>query len=108
MDFDEIFECTFLSTHQGSVDADELSRLSGLSASELEELVEFGALTPIESRSRARIFSNDAVTLARTAGRLRAHFDLNMSGVALALIYLQRMRELEGKIIELECHLVRR
>lgn len=43
----------------------------------------------------------------RGAARLKRDFDLNPAGLALALTYLERIRELEARLRRLECRLMR-
>ncbi len=85
----------------------ELQRASGLSKTEITELVEIGVF---EQSSRDRVgwvFSSRCISQARTALRLRNDFELNTQGVALALTYLERIRELEDRLHELECQLLK-
>jgi hypothetical protein len=80
----------------------ELSDLSGLSVSELTELVEFGAFEHDDSPDETRRFSGECLVTARTAARLRTDFDLQPSGLALAVKFLGRIRELEAQLRDLQ------
>jgi chaperone modulatory protein CbpM len=82
---------------------EELLAASGLAR---EELVEFGALEPVGSGGAWR-FAARVVVQARRAARLRDAFGLNPAGMAVALAYLERIEELEGRLRELECQLLR-
>ena len=83
----------------------ELARACGLTASELDELVEYGALTPVEPQPSQRVFSAECVVPLRTAGRLRLDFDLDLFAVAILLGYLNRIEELEREVKSLRAHL---
>lgn len=81
----------------------ELAELSGLSAAELQHLLECEAVLPVtaaEAASEAR-FSAECLALARTASRLRNDFDLDANGLALTLRLLNRIRELEAELLYL-------
>lgn len=85
---------------------DELSRATGLATEEICELVEFGVFEPGGSPGRWE-FSGQTLILARTAQRLRRHFEVNTPGLALALTYLQQIEQLERHIRLLECQRLR-
>lgn len=85
----------------------ELSRVCGLSASELDELVEYGALNPIPRNEPERAFSAECVAALRAAGRLRRDFDLDLFAVAILLGYINRIEELEREVKSLRAHLPR-
>jgi chaperone modulatory protein CbpM len=79
----------------------ELAGLSGLSEAELRELVDYGALVPVEARAESPVFRADCLVIARTACRLRNDFELDAPGLALALTLLGRIHELEAQLREL-------
>jgi len=85
---------------------EEVLAASGLARAELLELVEFGALEPRVSGDRW-LFLSGSILQARRAARLRDDFGLNPAGMALALAYLERIDELERRLRELECQLLR-
>lgn len=85
---------------------EELLAVSGLAREELLELVELGAFRPLGPGPGPWRFSARIVWSARRAARLRDDFDLNPSGMALALTYLERIEELERRLRELECQLL--
>jgi chaperone modulatory protein CbpM len=87
--------------------AAELSRVCGLSAAELDELVEYGALHPIHRNEPERAFSAECVAPLRAAGRLRRDFDLDLFAVAILVGYLNRIEELEREVKSLRAHLPR-
>ena len=83
----------------------EFVELSGLSEAELRELVDYGALEPANPQAVQWTFSAERVITARTACRLRNDFDLDMHGLALILIYLDRIRDLEAQLQDLRARL---
>ena len=83
----------------------EFVEVSGLSEKELRELVDYGALEPANPHAEQWTFSAERVIAARTACRLCHDFDLDMHGLALILIYLERIRDLEAQLQELRAKL---
>ena len=89
----------------GELSFAEMEAWSGLSATELQQLIECDALSPVTSTdttsdadvARTR-FSAQCLALARAASRLRDDFDLDANGLALALRLLNRIRELEVEL----------
>jgi chaperone modulatory protein CbpM len=88
-----------------TVTVPELARACGLSAAELDELVEYGALTPLHRDQPERVFSAECVLPLRAAGRLRKDFELDLFSVAILLSYLHRIDELEREVKSLRAHL---
>ena len=84
---------------------EELCELSGLSETELRELVDYGVLAPIDSHAQHWTFSADRLIVARSARRLRKDFDLDPHGVALAVTLLERVRDLEAELRDLRAKL---
>ena len=76
----------------------ELVELSGSSDEELRELVEYGALTPVNPDSPQWVFPGKCLLTVRAACRLRVSFDLGPHGVALVISLLDRIRDLEDQI----------
>ncbi|MEO8021655.1 chaperone modulator CbpM [Polaromonas sp.] len=83
----------------------ELARICALSPAELDELVDDGALVPLERAMQERLFSADCVMPLRTAGKLRQDFDLDLFTVGLLLGYLNRIEALERQVRTLKVHL---
>jgi chaperone modulatory protein CbpM len=83
----------------------ELVEVSGLSESELLELVQVGAIPVREARGSAYTFSARVVTVARTACRLRDDLELDMRGLGVALRLLERVSVLESEIVRLRAQL---
>ena len=85
----------------------EFSAASGLTRSELVELVEYGVFTPESATVEQWEFPETELELARDAARLRTDFELAPASLALLLSYRERMLELEQRVRELECRLPR-
>ena len=83
---------------QQRVTLEELAEVSGLPVTLLSELVESGALVPVDARAEHWVFASTCVSVVRTAGRLRNDFDLDAGGVSLALRLLERIEALEDEI----------
>jgi chaperone modulatory protein CbpM len=85
----------------------ELADQSGLTVTEVTELVECGVFAPVGSPGDAHRFSGDVLMLARTTARLRTDFDLPASGLTLAARLLERIRELETEVQALQARMPR-
>jgi len=86
----------------------ELARFSGLSETELRELVDCGALLPNNPQEAEWTFSGDMVLTVRAAGRLCADFELDAQALALAVTLFNRIRDLEAQLRNLRAQLPRR
>jgi chaperone modulatory protein CbpM len=75
----------------------ELSQCCAMSLAELEELVDYSALTPLPS-SPQPTFSARWVTPLRAASKLRQEFDLDVFTVALVVGHLNRIEILENQV----------
>ncbi|MBC7436625.1 MAG: hypothetical protein H7332_11220 [Bdellovibrionales bacterium] len=85
-----------------SVGLTELSRVCGMSAQELNELVDYGALSPIVSDQPERLFNAEVVIPLRAAGRMRTDYDLDLFTVVLLMDSLTRISTLERRVRTLE------
>jgi chaperone modulatory protein CbpM len=81
-----------------TVTESELSRVCAMSSSELDELVDYGALAPMNTAQPERIFSAKCVMPLRTASQLRHDFVLDLFTVAMLLGYLSRIESLERQL----------
>lgn len=97
-------EVTWLDARE-TVTVTELLQACGLSAAELDELIEYGALTPLPRDQKERVFSAECVVPLRSASRLRHDFDLDLFAVSILLGYLNRIEELEREVKYLRAHL---
>lgn len=76
----------------------QLQELSGLTAHELQELIDCGALRPLDESAAPLLFASRCLVTVRTATRLRQGFELEPHGLALAVRLLERIRELEAQL----------
>jgi len=101
---------------QSEISVEQLAELSGLPAELLRELVDYGALVPLdapagagnarpESASAAAqahwSFAADCVMAVRAARRLRDDFDLDANALAVALTLIERIQALEARLREM-------
>jgi len=86
----------------------ELVELSGLSEGELRDLVEYGAITPVNPDSPQWVFPGKSLPTVRAACRLRLSFDLEPHGMALVISLLDRIHDLEAQMDSLRAQLPRR
>lgn len=99
-------EVLWLDEHR-VVSLPELVDLSGLTEGELAELVRHDLLPLRSAPGQAWVFSARVVTVARQACRLRDQLELDMSGLAVAMRLLERVRGLEDEIARLRALLPR-
>lgn len=83
----------------------ELSEACGLPVASIEELVEYGALSPADPS--ARTFTASYVVTLRDAARLCGDLELEMPAMALVTRFLGRIRELEDEVRHLRAQLPR-
>src|ERR1700675_519572 len=76
----------------------QLLVLSGLSDHDLRELVDHGALTPVDPRASSWMFTSYCVVLARKARRLRSDFELDAHAVSVLLGFVERIEALENEL----------
>ena len=112
----EITDAQWLCEH-AEVTLEELVELSGLPSALLLELVDYGALTPIETqasagarpktgvRSTSWRFTSDCVVAVQTVSRLREDFDLDTNALSVALMLIERIHGLEAQLQEAQSQL---
>jgi hypothetical protein len=83
---------------RGEIGWTQLVEVSGLSDAELTELVDDGALVPVDPAAPSWSFTAYSVVVARTAGRLHREFDLDAHGLAVVLRFAARIEELERQL----------
>lgn len=88
-----------------TVTVTELSRVCALSASELQELIDYGALEPPRIVRQQRVFSARCVMPLRRVARLRHDLDLDLYAVAVVLGCLERIDTLEHELRSLQARL---
>ena len=86
----------------------ELAELAGITEAEVRELVDYGALAPLEPDAASWIFNGKCLLTIRTACRLRVSFDLEPHGVALIVSLLDRIQDLEAQLGSLRAQLPHR
>jgi chaperone modulatory protein CbpM len=95
-----------VASSEATLDIDELAGSCGLSAGELQELAEYGALKPVAADGSPQgRFSAECAEPLRAAVRLRRDFDLDLFTMALLLDYLQRIETLERELRSLRTRL---
>ena len=98
----DICDAEFFHYEEKMVSFSELTKMSGLGAKIIEELIEFGAFKPEGGGSPdSWTFSSYAITIARQALKLKTDFDLLPAGIAIALTYQKKIQELENRVKEL-------
>jgi chaperone modulatory protein CbpM len=80
----------------------ELTECCGLTADELDELIGYNALAPLNNANNEQAFSAHWVMPLRTAVKLRLDFDLDLFTVALMLGHLDRIAQLERQVQSLQ------
>jgi chaperone modulatory protein CbpM len=76
----------------------QLLVLSGLSDNDLRELVDHGALTPINPEASSWTFTSYCVVVARRASRLSRDFELDAHAVSVLLGFVERIEALESEL----------
>lgn len=102
----ELTEAVWLD-ETGAVTLVELAECSGLTEAELSELVDLGALSPVDAEAPELNFGAHCIVAARAACRLRNDFELDSHGVALVLSLLDRVQELERALTRMNARLPR-
>ena len=102
----ELTEALWLD-ERGAVTLLELAECSGLAEAELRELVELGALEPVDTHAPEWRLAARCISSARAAGRLRTDFELDSQGLALVMSLLERVQELEDALQRLNARLPR-
>ena len=73
---------------------DALASSAGLHPALVEKFVEFGLLEPVERMGRELLFDAATVSRLRMIERLRGEIGINLSGIAVIMDLLDRMRVL--------------
>jgi len=102
----ELTEAVWLE-ERGALTLLELAECSGLSEPELRDLVDLGALAPLDPEAAEWSFAPTCIVAARTACRLRYDFELDAQALALVLSLIERMQELESELQRVQARLPR-
>jgi len=76
----------------------EVAETCGISESVVQELVEYGVLTPAGAEPREWVFGAECVMSVRKAARLCNDLELETSAMALVVSFLDRIQELEAQV----------
>lgn len=76
----------------------QLADLSGLAEAVLRDLVECGAVEPIDAAAPAWTFAANVVVVARTACRLQRDFELDPHALAVVMRFMERIDALEAEV----------
>jgi chaperone modulatory protein CbpM len=76
----------------------EIAESCGLTESVVQELVEYGALTPMGAQPGEWVFRAECVMSVRKAARLCNDLELETSAMALVVSFLERIQELEAQV----------
>ncbi len=85
----------------------DLVELSGLAEAVLRELVDYGALQPVDVSATVWTFTTEVVVTARTAQRLQRDFELDPHSLAVVLRFIERIDTLEAELHRLRARLAR-
>jgi chaperone modulatory protein CbpM len=102
----ELTEAVWLD-ETGDVTLVELAACSGLTERELRDLVDLGALEPLNPDATDWSFGSKCIVAARAASRLRNDFELDTQGLAVVLSLLERVQELERELQRVHARLPR-
>lgn len=88
--------------HQSeTVSITELAGLSGLTETEVRDLVDYGALAPANADDGQWMFSANCVVTLRRACRLKSDLELDLHALALTLTLIEQIDQLEAELGQL-------
>jgi hypothetical protein len=87
------------------VDGPELARIAAISAGEMAELVELGALVPLSDGPLQPLFPANCIVVLRQASKLRRDFDLDLCAMALLMDQLRQVEILKQQMAALRARL---
>ena len=93
----QIFKSQAIETCE-SLDLQALSSLCNISPEDVRELVEYGAIKPLNSTELEILFSVDYIKPLQSACQIRHDYDLDLFSVVIFLGFLNRIEELESKV----------
>jgi chaperone modulatory protein CbpM len=95
-------------TEDARFSLEELAEVAGIPEDEVRELIDYGAVMPIDPDAPTLIFDGRCLLSIRTAARLRVGFDLEPHGVALIVSLLDRIHALESQLGSLRAQMPQR
>jgi chaperone modulatory protein CbpM len=101
----DIGEATWLDRDERVAIAD-LAAHSGFTEEEVRELVDYGALAPVDAAHST--FTAECMVILRRAARLKDDFELDNQALVLALALLERIGDLESQLAEVRARLPHR
>ncbi len=99
--FDEQSQWLSLDT-SARISLTELADCCDLTATELDELVDYNALAPLDGVAPERVFSAHWVVPLRKVAKMRLDYDLDLFTVAMMLGQLDRIAQLEQQVQSLQ------
>lgn len=88
------YQLVLCSTDDQRLTLEDLALHTGMHPALVEQLVEFGLLTPIR-RQGAMLFDPSAVSRLRTTARLRRTLGINLAGISVILDLIEKVSALQ-------------
>ena len=76
----------------------ELAKVCELSDQEIQELIDYGAITAEDSDERELVYSAKNLKILQSACKQRRDYDLDLFSVVICVQYLEHIADLEHKI----------
>lgn len=95
--FDLQAECLSLDA-RATLTLIDLAACCGLTVDELNELVDYRALAPVDTATSECVFSAHWVGPLRTAAKMRRDYDLDLFTVSMLLGQFERIAQLEQEV----------
>jgi chaperone modulatory protein CbpM len=92
---------------QGICSAEHLMEISGLSDTELGDLIDTGVIPAVDDTAQVKSFALRHVVTAKIARKLRDDFELDLQGLTLAMTLVRRIESLESALKDAKIHLDR-
>lgn len=89
-----------------TVSLTDLALACTMSLDDLRELMDFGALLPLDIKQAEPMFAVGYMESLRVAGKLRRDYDLELFVVVILMDYLQHIGQLEAQLQSLLAHSV--